>query len=65
MPTGRDDQRHSPCAVEAGQRAERDRKLQWLRDKLNRSIDAGGEVSDAELDAALDAQAEELRRQGF
>jgi antitoxin ParD1/3/4 len=44
---------------------EREAKLQALRDTLNASIEAGGEVTDEELDAALDAQADELRRQGF
>ena len=41
---------------------ERDAKLRALREKLDASIAAGGEVSDEELDAALSAKADELRR---
>ena len=44
---------------------EREAKLTALREMLNASIEAGGEVSEEELDAALDAQSKELRRQGF
>jgi antitoxin ParD1/3/4 len=45
---------------------EREAKLQALRDMLNASIEAGGEVSDEELDAALDAKAAELTKElGF
>jgi antitoxin ParD1/3/4 len=44
---------------------EREAKLVALREMLNASIEAGGEVSDEELDAALDAKAAELRQLGF
>ena len=41
---------------------EREAKLMALREMLNASIEAGGEVSDEELDADLDAQAAELTK---
>jgi antitoxin ParD1/3/4 len=44
---------------------ERESKLQALRDMLNASIEAGGEVSDEELDAAIEAKLTELQQQGF
>ena len=40
---------------------EREARLAALRDKLDASIAAGGEVSDDELDAALAAKSAELR----
>lgn len=44
---------------------EREAKLATLRAMLDSSIEAGGEVSEHELDAALDAKAAELKRQGI
>lgn len=43
----------------------REKKLDWLRTKLQKAIDEGGEVSEDEMDAALGAAAEELRREGY
>ena len=43
---------------------EREAKLAHLRARLNASIAAGGEVSDADLDAALAAKGAELRGRG-
>lgn len=53
-------------AVEEGLRlvAEREGKLVELRAMLERSIARGGDVSDEELDAALDAKEAELERRG-
>jgi antitoxin ParD1/3/4 len=44
---------------------EREAKLSALRETLNASIEAGGEVSEEELDAALAEQSAELRQQGY
>jgi len=44
---------------------EREARLAALRERLDRSIAAGGDVSDAELDAAIDAKATELAKAGF
>lgn len=44
---------------------EREAKLQALRTTIDSAIAAGGEVSDAELDDAIAARAEELRRKGL
>ncbi len=44
---------------------EREARLQALRDTLRASIDAGGEVTDRGLDAALDARAALLETQGI
>ncbi len=44
---------------------EREAKLQALRVTLETSIAEGGEVTDAELDHALAAHGEELRRKGI
>lgn len=44
---------------------EREAKLAALRETLDRSIAAGGDVSDAELDEALEAEARKLESQGF
>jgi antitoxin ParD1/3/4 len=44
---------------------EREAKLAALRETLNASIAAGGDVSDDELDAALAAEARDLAREGF
>jgi antitoxin ParD1/3/4 len=41
---------------------EREAKLQALREMLDASIAAGGEVTNEEFDAALSAEADELRR---
>ena len=43
---------------------ERETKLTALRSMLDRSIEAGGEVSEEELDAALEEKVAELKRQG-
>ena len=44
---------------------EREYKLEKLREVLERSIAEGGDVTDAELDAALDAKAKEREQEGF
>jgi antitoxin ParD1/3/4 len=44
---------------------ERDRKLQALRETLDNSIAQGGEVTEEELDAALEAKAAQLTKEGF
>jgi antitoxin ParD1/3/4 len=44
---------------------EREAKLLALRATLDASIARGGEVSDAELDAAVAAKSAELRSQGY
>lgn len=44
---------------------EREAKLAALRETLNSSIAAGGDVSDEELDAALDAEAKNLAKEGL
>lgn len=44
---------------------EREAKLQALRAHLDDAIAQGGEVSDAELDAALTEQAAELKARGI
>lgn len=44
---------------------EREAKLQALRTTLEASIAGGGEVTDDELDNALAAHGEELRRKGI
>ena len=44
---------------------EREAKLQALRDQLNVSIAAGGDVGDNALDAALDAESKRLVAEGF
>lgn len=44
---------------------EREAKLQALRATLEASIAAGGEVTEDELDLALAAHGEELRRKGI
>lgn len=44
---------------------EREAKLQALRATLEASIAAGGEVTEDELDLALAARGEELRRRGI
>ncbi len=44
---------------------EREAKLVALRETLNASIAAGGDVSDDELDAALAAEAKALAKEGF
>lgn len=44
---------------------ERETKLVALRETLNASIAAGGDVSDDELDAALAAEAKALAKEGF
>lgn len=44
---------------------ESEAKLNALRERLNASIDAGGDVSEKDLDAALDAEAKKLTKEGF
>jgi antitoxin ParD1/3/4 len=44
---------------------EREQKLQALREMVNRSIEEGGEVTEEEIDAALDEVAAELTREGY
>ena len=44
---------------------EREAKLIALRETLNASIAAGGDVSDDELDAALATEAKDLAKEGF
>lgn len=44
---------------------EREAKLSALRDTLQRSFERGGDVSEEELDASLEAAAEELRKEGY
>ena len=44
---------------------ERESKLAALRQMLDRSIEQGGEVSEEELDAALDAEEARLAREGL
>jgi antitoxin ParD1/3/4 len=40
-------------------------KLKAQRATLDASIAAGGEASEAEIDAALDTKAEQLQKEGF
>lgn len=44
---------------------EREARLAALRETLDRSIAAGGDVGDDDLDAALDAAAKDLGKAGF
>ena len=44
---------------------EREAKLKALRATLDASIAAGGEASEADIDAALEAKAEQLAKEGF
>ncbi|WP_453974107.1 type II toxin-antitoxin system ParD family antitoxin [Amorphus sp. MBR-141] len=44
---------------------EREAKLSALRETLAASIAGGGDVGDDELDAALNAKAESLAKEGF
>ena len=44
---------------------EREARLSALRETLNASIDAGGDVSDEELDAALAVEARTLASEGL
>jgi len=44
---------------------EREAKLKALRATLDQSIAKGGETSESEIDAALDAKAEQLQKEGF
>ena len=45
--------------------AEREAKLQWLRDNVAASIAAGGDNSDEDVDDAVEQALEELRKEGF
>lgn len=44
---------------------EREQKLKALNAMLDKSIAEGGEVSDADIDAALEAKAAQLAKEGF
>ncbi|MBD9560589.1 MULTISPECIES: type II toxin-antitoxin system ParD family antitoxin [Ensifer] len=44
---------------------EREQKLRALTSLLNKSIADGGEASDADIDAALEAKAAQLTKEGF
>ena len=44
---------------------EREQKLKALSSLLNKSIADGGEASDADIDAALEAKAAQLAKEGF
>ncbi|KPL51064.1 CopG family transcriptional regulator [Prosthecomicrobium hirschii] len=44
---------------------EREARLSALRATLQASIVAGGEATDADIDAALDAKAAELAKEGY
>jgi antitoxin ParD1/3/4 len=44
---------------------ERERKLQDLRDTINRSIERGGSLTPEEVDAHLDARAAEWKAKGY
>lgn len=44
---------------------EREQKLRALTSLLNKSITDGGEASDVAIDAALEAKATQLAKQGF
>lgn len=44
---------------------EREQKLRALTSLLNKSIPDGGEASDADIDAALEAKAAQLTKEGF
>ncbi|WP_440409705.1 type II toxin-antitoxin system ParD family antitoxin [Neorhizobium petrolearium] len=44
---------------------ERETKLSALRKTLQRSIEAGGDVSEEELDVFLDAEFEKLEKEGY
>jgi antitoxin ParD1/3/4 len=44
---------------------EREAKLSALCERLNASIAAGGDVSEDELDAALETEAQKLAKEGF
>ncbi|WP_105439172.1 type II toxin-antitoxin system ParD family antitoxin [Neorhizobium sp. T25_13] len=44
---------------------EREAKLSALRDTLQRSIEAGGDVSEEELDVFLEAEFEKLEKEGY
>lgn len=45
--------------------AEREAKLQWLRDNVAASIAAGGDNSDEDVNDAVEQALEELRKEGF
>jgi antitoxin ParD1/3/4 len=44
---------------------EREAKLAALRETLDRSIAVGGDIGDAELEAALEAKAADLAKAGY
>ena len=44
---------------------EREAKLQALRDTIDRSIEQGGSLTPAEVDAHLDARAAEWKAKGY
>jgi antitoxin ParD1/3/4 len=45
--------------------AEREAQFQALRKSINDAIEEGGEVTEEEMDAALDAVDEKMRRLGY
>jgi antitoxin ParD1/3/4 len=45
--------------------AEREAKIAVIRQELQQAIDAGGSISDEEMDAILDERAAELAKAGF
>jgi antitoxin ParD1/3/4 len=53
--------------VQAGLRLveEREAKIAVIRQELQQSIDAGGSISDEEMDAILDEKAAELAKTGY
>ena len=44
---------------------EREAKLKALQAMLDASIEAGGEATEADIDAAIEAKAAELAKEGF
>lgn len=44
---------------------EREQKLKALQSLLNTSISEGGEATEADIDAALEARAAQLAKEGF
>ena len=44
---------------------ERETKLSALRETIQKSIEGGGDISDEELDAFLDAEFEKIEKKGY
>jgi hypothetical protein len=51
--------------VSLRQTEERELKLQTLRKSINDAITEGGQVTEEEIDAALDVVDEKMRRRGY